>query len=166
VPSCIANAYTLLNKSHEVIPMTQLTRRSPNRTLRNLQREVDSLFDRFFDRSGDDQGTSAVWSPRTDLVEKDDAFHLRLDVPGMSKDDISINLQNGALTVSGERTSERTEEGEEYVRVERAFGTFHRTFRLPDAVDRDNIEAVYEDGVLTINVPKTEESTRRQIEIQ
>jgi len=155
-----------LNKSHEVITMTQLTRRSPNRTLRTLQREVDSLFDRFFDRSGDDQGTSAVWSPRTDLVEKDDAFHLRLDVPGMSKEDISINLQNGTLTVSGERTSERTEEDEEYVRVERAFGTFHRTFRLPDAVDEDNIEAAYEDGVLTIHVPKTEENTRRQIEIQ
>lgn len=146
--------------------MTQLTRRTPNRTLRNLQREVDSLFDRFFDRSGEDQGSTAVWSPRTDLVEKDDAFHLRLDVPGMSKDDISINLQNGTLTVSGERSSERTEEGEEYVRVERAFGNFHRTFRLPDAVDQDNIEAAYEDGVLTINVPKTEESTRRQIEIQ
>jgi HSP20 family protein len=107
-----------------------------------------------------------VWSPRTDLAEQDDAFHLRLDVPGMSKDDITINLQNGTLTVSGERTSEQTEEGEEYVRVERAFGNFHRTFRLPDAVDADNIEAVYEDGVLTITVPKTEESTRRQIEIQ
>lgn len=146
--------------------MANLTRRTPNRTLRTLQREVDSLFDRFFDRSDDGEGASAVWSPRTDLVEKDDAFHLRLDVPGMSTDDITINLQNGTLTVSGERTSEKTEEGDEYVRVERAFGNFHRTFRLPDAVDADNIEATYEDGVLTITVPKTEESTRRQIEIQ
>jgi HSP20 family protein len=146
--------------------MANLTRRTPNRTLRTLQREVDSLFDRFFDRSGEGDDASTVWSPRTDLAEQDDAFHLRLDVPGMSKDDITINLQNGTLTVSGERTSEQTEEGEEYVRVERAFGNFHRTFRLPDAVDADNIEAVYEDGVLTITVPKTEESTRRQIEIQ
>ena len=146
--------------------MANLARRTSNRTLRNLQREVDSLFDQFFNRSGSDEGTAAVWSPRTDLVEKDDAFHLRLDVPGMSKDDIRINLQNGALTVSGERSSEKTEEGEEYVRVERAFGNFHRTFRLPDAVDPDRIEATYEDGVLLINVPKTEENTRRQIEIQ
>jgi len=146
--------------------MANLARRTPNRTLRNLQREVDSLFDQFFDRSGSDEGTSAVWSPRTDLVEKDDAFHLRLDVPGMSKDDISINLQNGTLTVSGERSSEKTEEGEEYVRVERAFGNFHRTFRLPDAVDPDSIEAAYDNGVLSIHVPKTEENTRRQIEIQ
>lgn len=146
--------------------MTNITRRSPNRTLRTLQREVDSLFDRFFDRADGDQDTSAVRAPRTDLVETDDAFHLRLDVPGMTKKDITINLQNGTLTVSGERASERTEEGEEYVRAERAFGTFHRSFTLPDAVDEANIQATYEDGVLSIHVPKTEESTRRQIDIQ
>ncbi len=145
--------------------MANLTRRTPNRTLRNLQREVDSLFDRFFNRTGDDD-SSAVWAPQTDLVETDEDFQLRLDVPGMSKEDIDINLQNGTLTISGERTSERTDEGEDYVRVERAFGNFHRTFTLPDAVDHENIEATYEDGVLSINVPKTEESTRRQIEIQ
>lgn len=146
--------------------MTQLTRRTPNRTLRNLQREVDSLFDRFFNRNGGDGSTSTVWSPRTDLVETDDDFRLRLDVPGLTKEDISINLQNRTLTVSGERTSERTEESEEFVRVERAFGNFHRSFTLPDAVDEDNIEATYDNGVLTISVPKTEERTRRQIEIQ
>jgi HSP20 family protein len=145
--------------------MTQLTRRTSDRRLRDLQREVDSIFDQFFGRS-EDEDTSAVWAPRTDLSETDDAFRIRLDVPGMTKDDITINLQNNTLTVSGERTSERTDEGEEYVRVERAFGNFHRTFTLPNAVDRENVEAAYEDGVLTINVPKTEESTRRQIEIQ
>ena len=145
--------------------MTQLTRRTPNRTLRNLQREVDSIFDQFFGRGGDDE-TSAVWAPRTDLSETDDAFRIRLDVPGMEKDDITINLQNNTLTVSGERSSERKEEGEEYVRVERAFGNFHRTFTLPDAVDAEKVEAAYDNGVLTINVPKTETSTRRQIEIQ
>ena len=147
--------------------MTQLTRRSPNRTLRTLQREVDSLFDRFFDRRGDDNDNpSAVWSPSTDLVETDDDFRLHLDVPGITKDDITINLQNRTLTVSGERGSDRTDEREEFVRVERAFGTFHRTFTLPDTVDADHIEATYDNGVLTINVPKTEERTRRQIEIQ
>ncbi|WP_118831107.1 Hsp20/alpha crystallin family protein [Salinibacter ruber] len=145
--------------------MTQLTRRTPNRTVRDLQREVDSIFDRFFGRGGDDD-TSTVWAPRTDLSETDDAFRIRLDVPGMTKDDIAINLQNNTLTVSGERSSERQKDGEEYVRVERAFGTFHRTFTLPDAVDPDRVEATYDEGVLTINVPRTEKSTRRQIEIQ
>jgi HSP20 family protein len=145
--------------------MTQLTRRTPNRTVRDLQREVDSIFDQFFGRDSDDD-TSTVWAPRTDLSETDDAFRIRLDVPGMTKDDITINLQSNTLTVSGERTTERQEENEEYVRVERAFGNFHRTFTLPDAVDAENVKAAYEDGVLTINVPKTETSTRRQIEIQ
>ncbi len=147
--------------------MTQMTRRAPNRTLRPLQRKVDAPFDQFFGRTdGGDQSISAVWSPSTDLVETDDAFRLHLDVPGMSADDISINLQNRTLTVNGERSSERTDEREDFVRVERAVGTFHRTFTLPDAVDADHIEATYDDGVLTIRVPKTEESTRRQIEIQ
>jgi len=145
--------------------MANLTRQRPNRTLRNLQREVDSLFDQFFNRTGD-ESNSAVWAPQTDLVETDERFELRLDVPGLSTDDIDINLQNGTLTVSGERTSERTGEGEDYVRVERAFGTFHRSFALPDAVDHKRIEVTYEDGVLSIHVPKTEESTPRQIEIQ
>jgi HSP20 family protein len=149
-----------------VIAVTQLTRRTPSRTLRDLQREVDSIFDQFFDRDRDEEGTSAVWAPRTDLAETDDAYTLRVDVPGMTKEDISINLQNNTLTISGERLSERTEESEEYVRVERAFGNFHRTFTLPDAVDQENIEATYENGVLTINIPKTAKSTRRQIEIQ
>ncbi len=146
--------------------MTQMTRYTPTRTLRDLQREVDDIFDQFFGRTRGDGSSSAVWAPQTDLSETDDAFRIRLDVPGLEKDDININLQNNTLTVSGSRSSERTEEEEEYVRVERAFGNFHRTFTLPDAVDAENIEAAYDSGVLTIHVPKTEESTRRQIEIQ
>lgn len=146
--------------------MTKMTRYTPTRTLRDLQREVDDIFDRFFDRGSSNQGSSAVWSPRTDLLETDNSYRIRLDLPGMTKEDITINLQNNTLTVRGERKSERTDEEEDYVRVERAFGTFHRTFTLPDAVDDQNIEAGYKDGVLTIDVPKTEESTRRQIEIQ
>ncbi|WP_103019903.1 Hsp20/alpha crystallin family protein [Salinibacter altiplanensis] len=145
--------------------MTQLTRRTSNRTVRDLQREVDSIFDQFFGRGSNDDA-STVWAPRTDLSETDDAFRLRLDVPGTTKDDITINLQNNTLTVSGERSSERQKEGEEYVRVERAFGNFHRTFTLPDAVDPESVEATHDEGVLTIHVPKTKTSTRRQIEIQ
>jgi len=146
--------------------MTKLTRRTPNRTLRDLQREVDDIFDRFFGRSGGDGSTSAVWAPSTDLVETDDAYRIHLDVPGMSKEDMTINLQNNTLTVSGKRTAEETHEDDEYVRVERTFGNFHRTFTLPDAVDAENIEATYENGVLNISVPKTERSERRRIEIQ
>ena len=145
--------------------MTQMTRTTSSRSLRDLQREVDDIFDRFFGRSGGD-GNQAVWAPQTDLIETDDAYSIRLDVPGMAKEDIAINLQNNTLTVSGTRSSERTDEDEDYVRVERTMGNFHRTFTLPETVDADNIEAAYDNGVLSINVPKTEGSTRKQIEIQ
>lgn len=84
----------------------------------------------------------------------------------MQKKDINISLQNTTLTVSGERTSGRQEGGEEYVHVERVFGNFHRTFPLSEAVDVENVEASYADCVLTIDIPKTEESTARQIEVQ
>jgi len=146
--------------------MTQMTRTSPNRSLRDLQREVDDIFDRFFGRSGGDGSDSTVWAPQTDLVETDDAYRIHLDVPGMRKEDIAINLQNNTLTVSGTRSSERRDEGDEYVRVERAMGNFHRTFTLPETVDAESIEATYDNGVLNIHVPKTEGSTRKQIEIQ
>lgn len=147
--------------------MTQLTRRSRHGSLRNLQREVDSIFDQFFKRRTEEgDRTSAVWAPQTDLSETEDAFHIRLDVPGMSSEDININLQDRMLTISGTRESEQTEEGEDYVRVERTFGNFHRSFTLPNDVDEENVEATYENGVLSIHVPKTEESKPRQIEIQ
>jgi len=147
--------------------MTQMTRYTPMRSLGDLQREVDDIFNRFFSgNDGSGSASSSVWAPRTDLVESDDTYTLRLDVPGMRKDDISINVQNGTLTVSGERALERTSEGEERVRVERSYGTFHRTFALPSSVDATNIEATYDNGVLTIDVPKTEKASRRRIEIE
>jgi HSP20 family protein len=146
--------------------MTQLTRRNAPSTLRNLQREVDDIFDQFFSRGSADEGSSALWAPSTDLVETDDAYRMHLDVPGMSKEDIEINLRNRTLTVSGERTRTRFEEAEDHVRTERAFGRFHRSFTLPDAVDPNNIEAHYDNGVLQITVPKTETAARRQIEIK
>jgi len=147
--------------------MTSLTRSTRN--LGSLQREIDRVFDRFFpsqERDGDNASSQAVWAPRMDLVETDEAYRIHLDVPGMSKDDLTINYQDNQLTVSGERTSDRTDEDEEYVRVERSFGHFYRSFTLPRTVNPDAISATYEDGVLTISVPKTEEATPRQIEVQ
>lgn len=146
--------------------MTQMTRYSPVRTLSDLQREVDDIFGRFFNESGSGNTSSATWAPRTDLVESEGHYTLHLDVPGMTKDDISINVQNNTLTVSGERVIEQTKDDEERVRVERSYGTFHRTFALPSSVDASNIEAKYDNGVLTITVPKTETAARRRIEIQ
>ncbi len=148
--------------------MTSLSR-TRNRNLNDLQREIDRVFGQFFpSREGDDESTSrqAVWAPRTDLSETPNGYRLQLDVPGLSKEDLNINYKDNQLTVSGERTSDRTNEDEEYVRVERSFGQFYRAFTLPRSVNADDITASYENGVLTIRVPKTEKETPQQIDIQ
>ena len=148
--------------------MTRLTR-TRNRNLNSLQNEIDRVFDRFFPSQDQDQDGSspqAVWRPRMDLVETDESYRLHLDMPGMSKDEIKISYQDNELVISGERSSARTDEGEEFVRVERSFGQFRRAFTLPRTVDAENIRATYDSGVLTVNVPKTEKVKPRQIDIK
>lgn len=148
--------------------MTRLTR-TRRRNLNDLQREIDNVFGQFFPSGNEDEedaSQQAVWAPRTDLLETDEAYRIHLDVPGVSKDDLSINYQDNQLTVSGERTDNRLDTDAEYVKVERAFGHFYRAFTLPNTVDAEAIRAEYENGVLTIHVPKTESVQPRQIDIQ
>ncbi|MFB6273107.1 MAG: Hsp20/alpha crystallin family protein [Salinibacter sp.] len=148
--------------------MTRLTR-TRDRNLNDLQSEIDRVFDRFFPSRGENQESSsqqAVWRPRMDLVETGDNYRLHLDLPGMSPDDITISYQDDELVVSGERTTERADADEEFVRVERSFGQFRRAFTLPRTVDAENIEASYDNGVLTVTVPKAESVKPRQIDIQ
>ena len=148
--------------------MTRLTR-TRNRSLNSLQNEIDRVFDRFFpSREQEQEGSSpqAVWRPRMDLIETEEDYRLHLDMPGMSKDDIKISYQDNELVVSGERTSKRANEDEEFVRVERSFGQFRRAFTLPRTVDAENIRATYDSGVLTVTVPKAETVKPRQIDIK
>lgn len=148
--------------------MTSLVRFSPTTEIRRMQREIDRLFDDLMptgNHNADDQET-AVWTPRVDLLERDDAYVVHVDAPGMTKDAISINWQDGTLTLSGERTWKNENEKETFVRVERSYGHFFRSFRLPKAVDGNNITASYDAGVLTISIPKTEESRPRRIEVK
>ncbi|WP_103020420.1 Hsp20/alpha crystallin family protein [Salinibacter altiplanensis] len=148
--------------------MTRLTR-TRNRNLNGLQNEIDRVFDRFFpssDESEENTSPQAVWRPRMDLIETEDAYRLHLDMPGINTDDLTISYKDNELIVSGERESSRTDENEEFVRVERSFGHFRRAFTLPQTVDADNIEAAHDNGVLTIRVPKTEAARPRQIEIR
>jgi HSP20 family protein len=148
--------------------MTRLTR-NRNRNLNSLQNEIDRVFDQFFssgDQNRDGSSTQTVWRPRTDLIETDDTYRLHLDMPGMSRDELNISYKDNELVVSGERTSDRSGEDEEFVRVERSFGQFRRTLTLPRTVDAEHISATYDNGVLTVTVPKTETVKPRQIEIQ
>lgn len=145
--------------------MTRMIRYSPGREMRTLQREIDRVFDGFFGNGGNEETGSATWTPRVDLAETEEGYLIHLDVPGMSKEDLDINFHENVLTVRGERKAEETNEQRNYVRVERAYGSFYRTFTLPKAIKHEEIQANYQDGVLTIRVPKAEESKPRRIEV-
>lgn len=103
--------------------------------------------------------------PSVDISETEKQFELSVELPGMKKEDISIDLENGRLTISGERKFENNENGKNYHRVESRFGSFTRTFHLPDSIDEDTISAKYADGILNITIDKSEDKVKKQIEI-
>lgn len=145
--------------------MSNLIRFRPA-TFRSFQDEFDRLFDGFLpDRP--DESSDAMWTPRVDLSETDEAYKLEVDIPGVKGEDININYNDHVLTVSGERSSESKESKDgEYVRIERSYGKFYRSFRLPKAIDADKIEAQQDNGVLLVTVPKAEESKPRKINVR
>ena len=147
--------------------MTKLVRLSPRADLNRMQHEFDRVFGNFFPSLdfSNDADKSASWAPRLDVVETDDAFLFEFDVPGVEKEDIHVNLQDGTLTISGERKIREIEETEDVVRVERVSGHFYRSFPVPSAINEKNIEANYANGVLSLRLPKAEESKPRKIKI-
>ena len=145
-----------------------IVRWEPFRELGTLQSEMNRLFNSVFDTPGQGQGNGGTlrrWLPAMDLVETDDHFVLRADLPGMDEDDVKIELEDSTLTISGERKAEHEEKSEGYYRVERAFGTFARTLTLPQGVDPEAVSASFDRGVLELRVPKPEERKPRRIEI-
>jgi HSP20 family protein len=144
-----------------------IVRWEPARELSSLQSEMNRLFTTFFDsptRGGGLVGPRR-WIPAMDLVEHEDDYVLRADLPGLSADDVSIELADGVLTVSGERRSEETERKAGYVRIERASGSFRRSVTLPDGTDPEAVEATFEDGVLEVRIPKPEERKPHRVPI-
>jgi HSP20 family protein len=131
-----------------------------------MQREIDRLFsDLFPTRGSNNDADTAVWAPLVDLAETEDAYHLQLDLPGIAKDDLSIDFHDNTLTISGVRNEAAKQDGTNYVRVERTYGHFYRSFTLQKAVDDARIEAAYQDGVLNVTIPKSEESKPRRIAV-
>ncbi|HET9736654.1 MAG TPA: Hsp20/alpha crystallin family protein [Solirubrobacteraceae bacterium] len=143
-----------------------IVRWEPFRELGTLQTEMNRLFNSVFDGPGQGNGGALRrWMPAMDLVETDDHFVLRADLPGMGEDDVKIEIEDTTLTVSGERKAEHESGGEGYYRVERAFGTFARTLTLPQGVDPEAVTANFDRGVLEVRVPKPEARKPRRIEI-
>lgn len=141
-----------------------LVRWDPIRELDSLQGDMNRLFDRFFEgRTAN--GTSRRWIPAMDLVETEDHLVLRGDLPGMTEDDINIEIKDSVLTVSGERKAESEEKGEGYHRVERAFGSFSRSLSLPQGIDPEKVEAGFDKGVLEVRIPKPAEAKPTRVQI-
>src|SRR4051794_36492526 len=145
-----------------------IVRWEPLREFSTLQNEMNRLFNTVFDSpapSGNG-GTLRRWLPAMDLVETEEHFVLRADLPGLAEEDVNIELEDRVLTVSGERNAEHEEKKEGYYRVERATGSFSRSLTLPEGVDADAISATFDKGVLEIRVPKPEQRKPRRVAIQ
>jgi HSP20 family protein len=124
-------------------------------------REIDRVFDAFFGQT--DQGRR--WVPPMDLVEAEDHFVLEADLPGLTEGDVNIEVQDGTLTISGERKAEHEQREHGWYRIERSFGSFNRSLTLPDGIDPDRIDASFSHGVLEVRIPKPEERKPRRISI-
>jgi HSP20 family protein len=143
-----------------------VVRWEPLREFGALQNEMNRLFNTVFDTPpGNGGATMRRWMPAMDLVETDDHFVLRADLPGLSEDDVRIEFEDGTLTVTGERKAEHETKKEGYHRVERAFGAFSRSLTLPQGVDPEAVTASFDRGVLEVSIPKPEERKPKRIEI-
>lgn len=147
--------------------MPNITRYRTFQPMQSLRQELDRLFGEFLPGLGDDDEKlfSAVWAPRMDLSERDDAFVVKMDLPGIEKKDVSVDVEDSMLTVRGERREEKQDEKENYLRMERTTGSFYRSIALPKASQVDAVKATFKNGVLTIHIPKVEESKPRKVEI-
>jgi HSP20 family protein len=143
-----------------------LIRWEPLTELNTIQSEMNRLFNTFFDQPASGGAVTRRWIPAMDLVETADHYVLRADLPGLSDEDVNIQLEDNVLTISGERRSEAKEEHQGYHRVERAFGGFSRSLTLPAGVDPERVQAHFDRGVLEVEIPKPEQKKPRRVQIK
>jgi len=144
----------------------ELVKFSPFGRSFGFRNHMDSIINEFFHPAACiDEGTARVWNPIVDVYENDESIVVKAEVPGVDKKDISVDIDNGVLTVKGERKHEEEVKEDRFYRKERVYGKFQRSFRLPEGTDYDKINADFKDGILTVTVPKAEEKKPKQISI-
>ena len=146
-----------------------LIRWEPARELQSVQSEINRLFNTLFESPTPvANGGPRRWIPAMDLVENEDDFVLRADLPGTDEKDVKLELQDNVLTIAGDRKAEHEERKEGYYRIERSYGSFQRAFELPASVDRNKVAADFSKGVLTITLPKTADAQKpvKKIEVK
>lgn len=145
--------------------MTVMTRWDPFRELNALQQRMNRLFDEQYGGSREESMTTGAFVPPVDVYEDEHSIQLKLEVPGIDEKDLDIKVENNVLTVSGERKLEKEEKQENFHRVERRYGSFVRSFTLPNTVSTDDIQADYQNGVLKIRMAKRAEAKPKQIKV-
>ncbi|HEX6581725.1 MAG TPA: Hsp20/alpha crystallin family protein [Actinomycetota bacterium] len=128
------------------------------RDMRSVEDEFDRVAGRAFSRD--------TWVPALDVRESQDRFDVTVDLPGLDPDDVNVTFEDGMLSITGKREFSAEDRGETWHRIERSFGTFARSMRLPQTADTERIEATFDKGVLTVSVPKTEQAKPRTIEVR
>lgn len=134
----------------------------PFRDMRGLQSEMNRMFS---DRFRGEEAFGTAWNPKIDIFENADSMVLEAELPGMKREDFELSFENNVLTLKGERKFEKHDDGDNYHRVERAYGEFSRSFTLPHTVTVENAKAEFENGMLTVTLKKREETKARKIEI-
>src|SRR6266704_6735764 len=142
-----------------------IVRYDPFRDLRTLQEEVNRLFSANLTRGFGEEGIArGAWNPSVDIYENKDHIVLEAELPGMKREDFELSVESNVITLRGERQFEKKDESDNYHRVERAYGTFTRSFTLPQTVSAEGANAEYRNGVLRVTLPKREEAKARRIE--
>ena len=143
-----------------------IVRWEPFRDLMASQREFDRMFrEAFSPLVGNGEASTRTWAPPVDIYENGDSLVLKAELPGINPDDVEVRVEDNTLYLKGERKFEKEVKEENYHRVERAYGSFARTFSLPNSIDSDKVAANYKDGVLTLTLPKREEAKPKSIKI-
>ena len=143
---------------------TTLTRFEPFRGVPSLQDQINRLFNEAFDRSSGEANLTA-WAPAVDIYETEQELVVKADLPDVKPENLDIRVENNLLTIRGERKFEKKVNEDNYLRVERAYGSFSRSFSLASTVNTEAIKADYKDGVLTLSIPKREEAKPKQIKV-
>jgi HSP20 family protein len=142
-----------------------LTRWSPRtRSLVDFTNTIDSIFNKFFE--GEEESSFYRFDPAMDVEETGKEFKLTAELPGMDKKDVNISIKDDVLTISGEKKEEKKKEESDYYRSERVFGKFQRSFRLPEIVEEDKIEAEFKNGILNVTIPKSKETVTKEKQIE
>lgn len=149
--------------------MNTLMRWDPIRELDELHNRLGSFFGRQparLDHEREEQMTVAQWAPLVDITEDDHEYLIKAELPEIRREDVKVTVENGVLNISGERKFEKEETGTKYHRVERSYGSFVRSFTLPDDADGEKVAASFKDGVLSVHLPKNEKARPRTIEVK